>query len=222
MCRGRCGKGRKYRCQCASYCVRVAAMSTLGISGTPDESEGVIRGLFWPSVRNGYDADMIAARGFWLCLLIAVVTFLMLILCQPISALVYCLFFVLGANGIRQGSFAAAAGVFSVYFLDSIAAAAVSVLSVGFVRVVFIALLLSNLRAAILVKRWTALHSGKDASDFAPARLNETWRDRLADQLPARIWPWCRAVFYLLCTVLIPLELLAIVLAAMHRFPVHG
>lgn len=37
-------------------------MSTLGLSGAPDRSDGLFKNLFWPTIQNAQDADLAASR----------------------------------------------------------------------------------------------------------------------------------------------------------------
>lgn len=63
-------------------------------------------------------------------------------------------------------------------------------------RLIFLALLLANLRGI-----WLSASFQPSESDPPPVRLNETWRDKLADQWPAAIWPWGRYVFCVLAAL---------------------
>lgn len=62
----------------------------------------------------------------------------------------------------------------------------------GVVRVLIGALLISNLRATWIASRW------KPESEEAvmPPRLNDTFTDKFADQLPAWLWPKVRIPYY--------------------------
>jgi hypothetical protein len=192
-------------------------MPLLGLTSAPEEPEGVLRSLFWPSVRNVPDADLMAARGFWICLLIGVVTALLLAWRQPISAVCYGLFYILGAMGVRQGSLTASVGVFTIYCVETIFAAITTAGRIGFLQVVIVSILAANLRAAWLVHRWKAHAENTDALDLAPERMNETWRDKLVDQAPQVIWPWGRAVFYGLFPLFVLLEIAGFWAMMAHR-----
>src|SRR5260370_10048534 len=49
-------------------------MSTLGLSGAPDRSDGLFKNLFWPTIQNAQDADLAASRGFWVCFALAFIS----------------------------------------------------------------------------------------------------------------------------------------------------
>jgi hypothetical protein len=67
-----------------------------------------------------------------------------------------------------------------------------TLMSPGIVRILFAALLLSNLRATCIAAGW------RPESDEAalPPRLDETWSDKLADQFPMWLWPKVRIAYY--------------------------
>jgi hypothetical protein len=192
-------------------------MPLLGLTSAPEESEGVLKSLFWPSIRNGYDAELMATRGFWICLIIGVVTVLLLVWRQPISAAFYGLFYILGGMGVRQGSLTASAGVFTIYLTETIFAAAMHAGHSGFLQVVILGILAANLRAAWQVHRWQARAETTDALALAPERMNETWQDKLADQVPQVIWPWGRIVFYGLSPLFVILEIVGFWAVTTHR-----
>jgi hypothetical protein len=192
-------------------------MPLLGLTSAPEESEGVLKSLFWPSVRNVHDAELMATRGFWICLILGVETVLLMVWRHPISASFYGLFYIMGAMGVRQGSLAASIGVFTIYCLEAIFAAITPAGHIGFVQVVIVGILAANLRAASQVHRWQSHAEVTDALDFAPERMNETWRDKLVDQSPRVIWPWGRVVFYGLFPVFLILEFLGFWVEMAHR-----
>jgi hypothetical protein len=94
-------------------------------------------------------------------------------------------YYFVGGVGVRERSRYAAAVVFVMYFLDTL-------MTFGVVRILFSALLLSNLRATWIAASW------KPESEEAilPPRLNESLADKHADQLPAWLWPKLRIVYY--------------------------
>jgi hypothetical protein len=60
-------------------------------------------------------------------------------------------------------------------------------------RIFVTALLLSNVRATWIASKWKT-----DSEEAAlPPRLNETWSDKFADQLPAILWPKARIAYYI-------------------------
>jgi hypothetical protein len=77
----------------------------------------------------------------------------------------------------------------------------------GVARLIFLALLLANVRGI-----WLSASFEPAESHPPPVKFNENWRDKLLDQWPAAIWPWGQYVFY----VLAALELGALVWALLH------
>jgi hypothetical protein len=105
---------------------------------------------------------------------------------MPITGVATMLFYYVGGVGIRDRSRFAALAVFIVYFLDTVPGLSV-------LRVVLGGALLSNLRAT-----WIAAGREPESEEaILPPRLNETLFDRLADQLPAWLWPKLRIPYYI-------------------------
>lgn len=162
-------------------------METLGLSDSTQRSEGRLRSLFWPSIQNGSDVDYLGAQGYWVCLLVATGSLVVLVVVgQPITAAATFIFYFLGGLGVRERSRYAAAVVFAMFFPDTL-------MSFSVLRVILTALLLSNLRATWIAASW------KPESEEAilPPRMNETFADKLADQLPAWLWPKLRIAYYI-------------------------
>jgi hypothetical protein len=105
-------------------------------------------------------------------------------------------FYVLAGIGVRMQSRAAALGAFAMYLLNAVAMQMQTGRGFSVVRLIFLALLLANVRGI-----WLSASFQPSESDPPPVRLNETWRDKLADQWPAAIWPWGRYVFYVLAAL---------------------
>lgn len=161
-------------------------METLGLSESTPRTESRLKGLFWPVIQNGSDVDYLGAQRYWVCTVIAVLSFVLLTARgQLITGVATLLFYYLGGVGVRERSRYAAAVVLALYLLDTL-------LTPGVVRVLISALLLSNLRATWIASRW------KPESEEAvlPPRLSETWTDKFADRLPTRLWPKVRFVYY--------------------------
>ena len=161
-------------------------MQTLGLSDSTPRTEGRLKSLFWPSVQSGSDVDYLGAQGYWVCTLVAGLSFvLMVAMGQPIAGTIVLFFYYLGGVGVRERSRYAAAVVFSMYFVDTL-------IEPGVFRVLIAALLFSNLRATWMAARW------KPDSEEAilPPRLSETFADKLADQFPTWLWPKVRIVYY--------------------------
>jgi hypothetical protein len=161
-------------------------VETLGLSDSTPRSESRLKSLLWPSIQTGSDVDYLGAQGYWVCTVVAVLSFVFLAVSgQPITGAAVLLFYYLGGVGVRERSRYAAAVVFFMYVLDTLMAP-------GVVRVLLTALLFSNLRATWIAARW------KPESEEAalPPRLGETWADKLADQFPVWLWPKVRIVYY--------------------------
>jgi hypothetical protein len=183
-------------------------METLGLSDSTPRSESRIKSLFWPSIHSAADVDYLGTQGYWLCAFIAVVS--LVALCFAGQALVGVLAFLmyyLGAVGVRERSPFAAALVLAMSIAD-ILAGGPSVL-----RVIVVALLISNLRAAWIAGNWKP--DSEEAS--APPRLNETWGDKLADQLPQWLWPKIRIPYFIFAFILLVLAATGIVLTMISR-----
>jgi len=162
-------------------------METLGLSDSTQRSDGRLKSLLWPSIQTGSDVDYLGAQGYWVCTLVAVISFgFFLIGGQPVTGSAIFLFYYLGGVGVRERDRYAAAVVFVMYLLDTL-------ISPGVLRILFSALLLSNLRATWIAASW------KPWSEEAilPPRLNETFMDKLADQFPQWLWPKFRIVYYI-------------------------
>jgi hypothetical protein len=162
-------------------------MQTLGLSDSTPRSESRLKSLFWPSIQTGSDVDYLGAQGYWVCAVVAVFSFIILIASgNEISGVLVLLFYYLGGVGVWERSRYAAAVVLVMYVLDALFS------GVGVVRVLIGALLLSNLRATWIASRW------KPESEEAilPPRLAETWGDKFAARLPMWLWPKIRLAYY--------------------------
>ncbi len=205
--------------------VTVVRVSTLGLSGRTESSDGLWKGLFWPTIQNAQDADLASTRGFWICFALAFVSGAAGSTHATISVgidLESCMdwavffFYFLGATGVRQGSLTAAGAMFANYLLGTVLYFRLSPFHFSFLRLIGLALLLTNLRAVLLVRKWQKNPSLEDDAAYEPTRLKVTLRDKLVDQMPTRVWPWGRAVFYALAAILIPLECVGIARLLFH------
>ncbi len=170
-----------------SGCALIRLMETLGLSDPTPRSESRIKALFWPSIETGTDVDYLGAQGYWVCTLVAVVSCIFLFASgQPILGTVVLLFYYVGGVGVRQRSRYAAVVVFVLFLADAL----LSHMNVA--RVLFAALLLSNLRATWISAEW------KPGSEEAslPPRLSQTWGDKFADKFPEWLWPKVRIIYY--------------------------
>lgn len=172
-------------------------MQILGLSDSTPQPENRAKMLFWPAIRTPVEADSIAQQGFWVCMIVASVTFAVVVLFQGfLSAIFDVAFFILGGIGVRERSRFASIAVLVVYVAGTL------LRTFSILAFLFAGLLLANVRGTWLAAKW------KDRADELPPRLNETIADKLCDQLPPRVWPWARWVFYPLTA----LELLGVLL----------
>ena len=201
-------------------------MSTLGLSGAPDTSDGLWKSLFWPTIQNAQDADLASARGFWVCLALAFISAPMGSSGTTISVgfeiasyldLAVFLFYFLGAVGVRQASLVASSSMFATYLFSSALYLWLSSTHFSFIRFVGIGLLLANLRAAILIRKWHQDPERRDELEDLTNRLSFTWTDRIANQMPSKLWPWGRFAFYPLAAVLVSLECYEFAMIVMHH-----
>jgi hypothetical protein len=187
-------------------------MQTLGLSDSTPRTESRLKALFWPSIQTATDVDYLGTQGYWLCTLVGVLTFVVsVIFDHPLIGLVVLLVYYLGGVGVRERSRYAAIVVFALYALDTLAA------GLGVVRVIFLALLLSNVRAT-----WIASHWVKDSEEAVlPPRLNETIGDKLADALPLWLWLRIRILYYIFSAGFAAWMLVAMVLLRLRQLQAH-
>jgi hypothetical protein len=133
------------------------------------------------------------------------------ILGQPITGTLILLFYYLGGVGVREHSRYAAAVVFLMYLLDTL-------LSPGVIRVLFGALLLSNLRATWIASRW---QPGSEES-VLPPRMSQSWTDKLADSIPAKLWPHVRIVYYIFSAGYLLLVVFGLVMMLVGKISIGG
>jgi hypothetical protein len=190
-------------------------MQTLGLSDSTTRTEGRLKSLFWPSIQSGADVDYLAVQGFWVCTIVGLMSlFFLMISGQPIIAIVVFLLFHLGGVGVREHNPFAAA-IILVYFLTDFLATAFFMFTnspgIGVMRIIVIALLLSNLRATWIASGWKP-----DSEESAlPPRMGETFFDKLVDKWPALIWPkikWLYYVYSFVCLALMVSGLIVIYL----------
>jgi hypothetical protein len=166
-------------------------MQTLGLSSESKRSDGWVKSLLWPTVENAWDVDYLGQQGMWICTAVAAFTLVVTLLtANPLFILVGLLsaiFFVLGGMGIRQGSWPAAAIVFVVYLLNSLA-------HLNVFSVIFSIVLLTNLRATFLASEWKPVGEDEDR----PTRFNETLADKYVDQMPQLLWNKLQIPFIIL------------------------
>jgi hypothetical protein len=186
--------------------VKIAAMQTLNLSGETRKSDGRLKSLFWPTVDNAWDVDYLGQQGFWICLVIAVISFALMVVAalevpNPagrigvlILGAIILFAYIAGGMGVRESSWPAAAMVFTLYAVNQLGSG-----KIGILPIIIGAVLLSNVRATFLASRWTPLAEGEDR----PTRFDETFRDKLVDQLPPKIWPKLRIPFFIISGLLL-------------------
>jgi len=191
-------------------------MQTLGLSGESKRSDGWLKSIFWPAVENAWDVDYLGQQGFWICVVIAAIQlFLGAIAGNPIVLVTdaaEALIFLIGAMGVREASWPAAAMLFGLYSVGILFQVAMGGLP-GPLSIFFAAVLLSNVRAAFLASQWKPTGEDEDR----PTRFNETFRDKLVDQWPAKAWPVLQAPFFGVAGVLLLLSLVGLGAVLWHR-----
>ncbi len=75
----------------------------------------------------------------------------------------------------------------------------------GIVRIIFLALLLANVRGMWLSARWP-----KTEAEPPAVRLSQTLGDKLSDQMPTFLWPRIRVLFYILAVIEVALLVLGL------------
>lgn len=172
-------------------------MQTLGLSDSTVRSDGRLKSLFWPSIQSGADVDYLAVQGFWVCTMVGAMSLVFLALAhQPITGVLVFLLFHLGGVGVREHNPFAAAVILLYYIVDFLAAAVflfVNSPGIGVLRIIIVALLLSNLRATWIAGSW------KPESEEAalPPRMGESFADKFSDIWPAFIWPKIKVLYYI-------------------------
>jgi hypothetical protein len=192
-------------------------MQTLGLSGDVKRSDGWLKSIFWPTVENAWDVDYLGRQGFWICFWMAVFQLVVAAISGNPFLLAFgvaeALVFLVGGMGVRESSWPAAAFVFSIFFLNLLGDLAQGHLP-GALSIIGAAVLLSNLRATFLASEWRPAAEGEDR----PTRFNESFRDKLADQLPTKAWPLLQIPYFGLASILMLLTLLGLGVLLMRRF----
>jgi hypothetical protein len=169
----------------------MAGMETLGLSSERQQSDNIFQRLFWPTIREQEDVDLIGYQSFWLCFALAVISLLGILSGGPIAlfALLGALLYLGAACGVRQRSATAASLMFALYLLNTLQ---ILILAPGlglfmFLRFVLLALLASNIRATILAARW----ANRTPPEIDPyeMRTTSTIGDKIANRMPPLIWP---------------------------------
>ena len=61
------------------------AMQTLGISDSTPRGESRLKSLFWPWIESGVDVDYLAVQGYWVCMLVAALSFVFMFIADQKS-----------------------------------------------------------------------------------------------------------------------------------------
>jgi hypothetical protein len=191
-------------------------MQTLGLSDSTTHSESRLKSLFWPSIQSGADVDYLAVQGFWVCTIVGIMSlvFLTVFAGQPVTGFLVFLTFHFGGVGVREHNPFAAGVMLAYYIVDFLASAALLLNSpgVGVVRIIVMALLVSNLRAT-----WIADHWKPDSEEAAlPPRMNETFFDKFADKWPAFIWPKIKWLYYVFSFGYLALAVAGVIILALR------
>lgn len=185
-------------------------METLGLSGPPVRNENIFRRIFWPSA-DSVDADMLGQQGFWICLLLALLTVIEAVFKgHVLLSIFFAIFYFLGGIGVREHDIASAISVTAIYVLNVIGVVLMARQFPGWLVLFVILILASNVRGCWIASKW--LRSGDP--DIVPMRMNENWRDKLVDQMPARVWPRLRAAFYILAFLVFMATLAGVIVIA--------
>ena len=181
-------------------------MQTLGLSESTPKTEGRLKALFWPTIRNDGDLDYVTKQGFWVCFTVATVTLVFSVFTRQLSVGFESLFYFFAGVGVRERNKLAAISAFTAYLLSMLVNMRYSGRGPGFLGVVFLALLFANIRGIWLSSRW------KEDSALDPPlfRLNQTILDKLSDQLPPRIWPKIKWAFAFFAAIEIGLLVMAL------------
>jgi hypothetical protein len=192
-------------------------MQTLGLASESKRTDGPLKSIFWPAVDNAWDVDYLGRQGLTICTVVALMELVPVIFTHSPVYLLACtvaaLLFLVGGMGVREGSWLAAAMVFSLYLIQLLTALAQGHLP-GVLSIMAAGILLSNLRAAFLASNWKPAGPDEDR----PTRFNETKMDFLVDQLPAKAWPRLETSFFALGTAFLALMLVGLGVILWHRF----
>lgn len=187
-------------------------MQTLGLSSEDKRSDGRLKSIFWPTVETAWDVDYLGRQGFWVCVIIAVFQLVAALLAPSllniIAGLFAALLYLLAGMGIREKCWPAAAVIFACYLTETFIAFAMGTLitPIGGVKIVFLALLLSNVRATFLASERRPPAEGEDR----PERYDTTIVDKMVDAWPPKLWPFAQIPFYALGALWILFSLFAI------------
>jgi hypothetical protein len=187
-------------------------MQTLGLSSTSQPTDNIFKRLFWPSIENQYDVDLLGQQGFYVCVVVGGLSLLLLtVIGNPIIALLTASVFFLAGCGVRERSVAAAAMAFTLYLTNFLGGFVIGTVGNPLVPLFVLMLLLANVRATLMSRKWSAQPT--DGTDFDVAeRSTSGVMDRFANRLPAKIWPVGRYCFFPLAGVLLLLTVAGLII----------
>ncbi len=107
---------------------------------------------------------------------------------QPLMGALAAAVFFLGGVGVREHNIGAAAAIALVYLLSMFAGILVLRRPPGLLDLFALLLLASNMRGTWIASKWSRVLPPEEQ----PLRFNESWRDKLVDQMPAKVWPKAR------------------------------
>lgn len=119
---------------------------------------------------------------------------------QTVTLFLLAITYVLCAFGIREHDRFAAVVLFAIILINTL-------IQPGVLGVLLTAILLSNVRAVWIARRW---QSGTEDAELPP-RFNTTFFDVLVDQLPQKSWPVLRWICYPLSSLMLLLSLLGMI-----------
>lgn len=187
-------------------------METLGLSGTPVRSDNFFKRIFWPST-DSVDADMLGQQGFWICLIVAAADLIpQLFRGEILAGIFFASVYALGGIGVREHDVPAAIGVSLVYFVQVIGVVIMMRRPPGLLDLFIVVLLMANIRGCWIASRWVKAGD----PDLISSRMNATLRDKFVDQMPAKVWPRVRVVFYIIATLALFLTVWGVIAAAVH------
>jgi hypothetical protein len=217
----RAGQSAEFGLTDAWFRATLACMQTLGLSGESRRTDGRLKSIFWPAVDNAWDVDYLGQQGFWICVVVGLFQLAAgAMTANPLmlaSGAALCLTFIIGAMGVREANWPAAAMVFALYLAGVFYVMALGHFP-GILSIVALGLLLSNVRAAFLASGWRPPAAEEDK----PMRFNESLRDKLVDQMPSKLWPILQAPFFVLAGILLLLSLAGVGLLLYMRITKMG
>ena len=195
-------------------------MELLNISSNAPKSDSRLKALLWPTIRHEGDLEHIAEQGFWMCLLVAILSLVLHLLIRDfIFALLEPLFYLMCAVGVRERSLAASVVAFVAYLASALLAQRATGHGFGILTIIILALLLSNVRGIWLASRW-----GVENALPPVARLNDTILDKLSGRMPQMIWPKVKWLFVVIAAVELAFLTFALLTPIYHNsasLPLH-